>query len=242
MRTAVAPLLALALCLTVHPARAARTLSADHAIAVKLESSQPTAVALPEPVASVSVGVAPERLSLDYDGPYLFLLPLDPTVTGRLFVVGQSGTLYTLTFKVATPADDVVHLTAPPTTPTVKSQPFSVASLLRALRTDTPLPGQHTVDIPAPVLPDARVRLTASHALALGSRVGLVLTVRNTQTAPLALDVRIGAPVEDATGAALSLSTWTWPPHLTIRAIAADEEVLSPQGHTRLYVILERRP
>src|SRR5712691_13377024 len=180
MRTAVAPLLALTLCLTVHPARAARTLSADHAIAVKLESSQPTAVALPEPVASVSVGVAPERLSLDYDGPYLFLLPLDPTVTGRLFVVGQSGTLYTLTFKVATPADDVVHLTAPPTTPTVKSQPFSVASLLRALRTDTSLPGQHAVDIPAPVLPDARVRLTASHALALGSRVGLVLTVRNT--------------------------------------------------------------
>ena len=51
---------------------------ADRPIAVKLETSQPTAIALPEPVASVSVGLAPERISLDYDGPYLFLLPLDP--------------------------------------------------------------------------------------------------------------------------------------------------------------------
>ena len=63
---------------------------ADRPIAVKLETSQPTAIALPEPVASVSVGLAPDRISLDYDGPYLFLLPLDPAITGRLFVVGQS--------------------------------------------------------------------------------------------------------------------------------------------------------
>ena len=73
---------------------------ADRPIAVKLETAQPTALALPEPVASVSVGLAPERVSLDYDGPYLFLLPLDPAITGRLFVVGQSGTLYVVTFKV----------------------------------------------------------------------------------------------------------------------------------------------
>src|SRR5438309_11802629 len=122
----IMPVLALSLYLAT-PAGAARSLSSEQLVSVKLELSQPTAVALPEPVVSVSVGVAPERFSLDYDGPYLFLLPLDPTVTGRLFVVGQSGTLYTVLFKVANPADDVVHLTTAPTTPVATPQPFAVA-------------------------------------------------------------------------------------------------------------------
>ena len=100
MRPYVVPLLAGGLCACARPVLAARSVPADRPIAVKLETSQPTAIALPEPVASVSVGLAPERVSLDYDGPYLFLLPLDPAITGRLFVVGQSGTLYVVTFKV----------------------------------------------------------------------------------------------------------------------------------------------
>ena len=117
-------------------------------IAVKLETSQPGG-ALPEPVASVSVGLAPERMSLDYDGPYLFLLPLDPAITGRLFVVGQSGTLYVVTFKIAAPADDVVHVTATPAGAARGAPPpVSVATLLRALRTGTAVPGQQAVDLP----------------------------------------------------------------------------------------------
>jgi len=230
----------LALCLA-SPALAARSLSAEQPVTVKLELSQPTAVALPEPVASVSVGVGPERFSLDYDGPYLFLLPLDPTVTGRLFVVGQSGKLYTITFKVATPADDVVHLSVAPATPTGKAQPFSVASFLRALRTNTALPGQHSADLPPPALPDTRVTITDSQALALGQALGLVLKVRNTQATPLALDLRVGSTEAPPVGV-VALSTWTWPPRLTIRAVAAETEVLGPEGETRVFLVLERRP
>ena len=33
-------------------------------------------------------------------GRISFCCPLDPAITGRLFVVGQSGTLYVVTFKV----------------------------------------------------------------------------------------------------------------------------------------------
>src|SRR5438128_201750 len=186
------PVLALTLCL-VTPAWAARSLSADQPVTVKLEPSQPTAVALPEPIASVSVGMAPERFSLDYDGPYLFLLPLDPTVIGRLFVVGLSGKLYTVLFKVASPADDVVYLTTAPATPVATPQPFAVASLLRALRTPTTLPGQHAAELPPPALPDTRVTITGSQAMALGQTLGLILQVRNTQPTPLALDLRIGS-------------------------------------------------
>src|SRR5713101_9621132 len=170
MRPGVAPLLLLSLAL-VSAAQAARSVSADRPVAVTLEPTQPTAVALPEPVASVSVGLAPERFSLDYDGPYLFLLPLDPTIAGRLFVVGQSGTLYTLTFKVAAPADDVVHVTAAAAQPHAggKPQPFSVASLLRALRAGSTVPGQQPVDLPPPALPDTRVQVTGSSAYTIGS-------------------------------------------------------------------------
>ncbi len=242
MRVCVVPVLALLM--LVQPVHAARSITANQPIAVKLETSQPTAVALPEPVASVSVGMAPERFSLDYDGPYLFLLPLDPTIAGRLFVVGQSGTLYVLTFKVASPADDVVHVTAAAAQPHAggKPQPFSVASFLRSLRAGSPVPGQQPVDLPSPALPDTRVQAMGSSALAVGSVLGLVLTLKNTQTVPLALDLRIGAPVESHAEGVLSLDTWTWPPRLTIKAVAADEEVLAPGTETHVYVILERRP
>ena len=157
--------MALALCLA-RPALAARSLPADRPITVKLETSQPTAIALPEPVASVSVGLAPERISLDDDGPYLFLLPLDPAITGRLFVVGQSGTLYVVTFKVGT-AGRRRHPRARPrqrVQRAARHHQLSIATLLRALRTGTAVPGQQAIDLPPPVLPDPRVRVTGSLA------------------------------------------------------------------------------
>ena len=223
------------------PAWAVRAVSADHPIAVKLEPSQPTAIAFPEPVASISVGVEGERFSADQDGPYLFLLPRDPTVTGRLFVVGQSGKLYVVTFKVATPADDVVYLTAAPGNPQVTPQPFTVASLLRALRTGTSLPGQQVHDGPLPAPNDPRVSLTDATTVTRGGMRGLVLTVRNTQTIPLTLDVRVGEGRAPTGEDVVALSTWIWPPRLTIKAVAVDDERLGPDGQTRLYVVFEER-
>jgi len=225
------------------PVLAARSVAADRPIAVKLETAQPTALALPEPVASVSVGLAPDRVSLDYDGPYLFLLPLDPAITGRLFVVGQSGTLYVVTFKVAAPADDVVHVLATPAgAASGPPPPLSVARLLRALRTGTSVPGQQAVDLPPPVLPDSRVRVTGASALALGTTVGLVLTVRNTQPTPLILDLRLDMPIEAPSEGVIPLSAWTWPSRLPIRAVAAEDEVLAPASETRVYLLFDRRP
>ena len=114
--------------------------------------------------------------------------------------------------------------------------PLSVATLLRALRTGTAVPGQQAIDLPPPVLPDPRVRVTGSSALAVGTTLGLVLTLRNTQQTPLTLDLRLGAPVEAPSEGVIPLSTWTWPPRLTIRAVAAEDEVLAPASETRVYV------
>jgi hypothetical protein len=243
MRPCVAPLLLLSLAL-VSATQAARSVSADRPVAVTLEPTQPTAVALPEPVASVSVGLAPERFSLDYDGAYLFLLPLDSTIAGRLFVVGQSGKLYVVTFKVGTPADDVVHVThgTPDAKAGLKPQPLTVSSFLRAVRTGKALPEQQPADVPPPALGDTRLSLVDTQAVARGSMIGLVLRLRNTQTTPLTLDVRVGLEQGTPAEGVVRLSTWTWPPTMTIRAVAVEDEIVGPDGQTRVYVILERRP
>jgi hypothetical protein len=237
------PALTLGLWLGVTTAAlAARSLSADHPIAVKLEPSQPTAVAFPEPVASVSVGLATERFSLDYDGPYLFLLPLDPAVTGRIFVVGQSGKLYPLTFQVARPADDVVHVTATaPQPPIPVVPPMTPTTLLRALRTGMTLPGHKEADIPPPAITDTRVALLGMTAHTIDGTIALVLSLQNTQPTPLTLDLRVDVPTPSQDGL-VALHTWTWPPRLQVRAIAADTEILVPHGQTRVYVLLGRRP
>jgi hypothetical protein len=228
------------LCLVLPPlAFAARTAPTDHPVSVRLEVTQPTAIALPEPVASVSVGIAPERFSLDYDGPYLFLLPLDPTVSGRLFIVGHSGTLYTVLFKVASPADDVVSLVSAARTST--AAPFTTASFLRALRTGTAIPGQTADDLPPPTLPDSRLTVLSTTTVRIGTQLGQVLTIKNTDLQPVALDVRIGQPDARSEAGAVAMSTWTFPPRLTIKAVATEHEQLAPGTEGRIYLIFERR-
>ena len=229
----------LALVLSLIPsAWAARSTAADQPVALKLDTAQPTAVALPEPISSVTVGLDGERLSADYDGPYLYLIPRDSTVSGRLFVTGHSGKLYIVTFKVGSPADDVVHLTT--AAPTTKAPPFTVASFLRSLKAGTALPGTQPVDVPPPAIPDERLSLTGVQALGLGVTSGLVLTLRNTSAQALALDLRIGESAPESPGV-VALARWTFPPRLSIKAVAADDEVLGPGGSTRVYLILERR-
>lgn len=228
------------------PALAARSVPHDQPVAVRLEHAQPTAVVLPEPVASVSLGVAKERFSLDYDGPYLFLQALEPTVAGRLFVVGQSGTLYTVLFRVGTPVDDVVHLVTPPTPAHAvgaSAQPLGVSTYLRALKTGTALPGQTPADLPPPVRADARLTVTGTQAFAWGSTLGLVVALRNTSIAPLTLNLRVGLDlVADPGEGVAHVSTWGLLPRVTVTAVAADDEVLSPGASTRVYLLGERRP
>lgn len=229
--------------LAVIPASAARTVPADTPLVVRLALGQPTAIALPEPIRSVTVGLDQQVMSADYDGPYLFLIVLDPTVTGRVFIVGASGTLYALTFRVGTPADDVVHITPPPPQALPPpAPPLSVSTVLRALRTQTAIPGQQPSEAPPPHPHDPRLRLDQLTALRAGSFVGMTFTVHNTQQAPLTLDIRVGDPTDMGMDGIVHLERWVWPPWLTLRAVAADHDVLEPGGATRVIAVFERRP
>jgi len=220
------------------PALAARTTPADHPVALKLELGQQTAVVMPEPITKVIVAQDDKVLSVDYEGVYLFVLVKDSTYSGRLFVVLQSGKLQAVTFKIASPSDDIVSLVS--TTTGKSAPPFSVGSMLRALRTQTALPGQQASEVPAPVPADTRVVLAATQAISVGGMIGMVVTVHNTQTVPVALDLRVGLASEPESSS-VALSTWTWPPRLTLKAVAAEQELLPPDGQTRLYLVYQRR-
>lgn len=223
------------------PAYAERSLTADKAIHVRLEVLQITAVVFPEPIESVPIGVNAKGWDLDYTGPYLLIMPLQEGVTGgRLFVIGaDSGKMYSVNFSVATPSDDIVYITVP--TPGQKLPPFSVPSYLRALKAGTSVPGMSKVDMVAPSLNDTRLALVETHATAVGSLIGMVLTVRNTQPHALVLDVRVGAQQDAPDDATVALSAWIWPPRMTLKALTLDNDLLPPGSQGRVYVVMEKR-
>jgi hypothetical protein len=230
---------------TTAPTFAARTVPVDQPVTIRLELQQTTAVVLPEPVASVTVGMAPEQFSLDHDGPYLFLIALDPAVAGRLFVIGASGKLYLITFRVAAPADDIVSLAAsqpPDRPPSATHAGRSLAQMLRALRTRTVLPGEQAVEMPAPTLPDAALTVVQTQAVAWGAMLGVTVTVQNVSPLRQVLDIR--ERPKDSTGVSgvQYVRTWVVPPRLTVKALAAEDELLEPGTQTRVFFLLEKRP
>ena len=238
-------LLALALLLALPGvSRAARTVTlGTDPVLVRLEVAQPTAVVFPEAVAAVPTGADPARLSLDYDGRYLFVQAREPDVQGRLFVLGASGRLYALRFTVARPADDLVTLTTPPAAAAAPHRPVQPLDLLKALRFGTPLPGVTATTLPPVQSPDARVQVLGQQVLTLDAHLGVVLTITNVHTAPVALELRVGLVATGLLPASvIFLDAWPLPPGTVLTAIAADDELLGPQGTTRLYWLLERRP
>jgi hypothetical protein len=237
--------LAILLALPGATAAARTVVLTNDPIAVRLEVHQPTAVVFPEAVAAVPTGADPARLSLDYDGPYLFLQPREPGVQGRLFVVGASGRLYGIRFTVASPPDDMVTIettaaASPAKTPSRAVQPFD---LLKALRFGTPLPGVTATTLPPVQSPDARLQVLGQQALALDVYLGVVVTITNVHPEPVGLELRVGVPhAAPLPETMVSLDGWPLPPGTVLKAVAADDEVLGPRGTTRLYWLLERRP
>jgi hypothetical protein len=207
-------------------------------VVVRLQPRQPTAVQFPEPIAAVPTGADPHTLSLELEGPRLFLQPLTPAVQGQLFVLGVSGRSYPLRFTVGRPADTEVVVTLPPagTSPSTApsrpaaevggatlASPVTVRELLVGMLRDTPPPGVSVAPHTQVVLETATLRITTQRVYVTGSLQGYVAEAvnRTAETLPLRL------PEYYAPG---------------LKALSVTAEVLPPHRTTTVYLIFQPAP
>jgi hypothetical protein len=205
----------------------------DAPVVVHLQLRQPTAVQFPEPIAAVPTGADPHTLSLELEGPRLFLQPLTADVQGQLFVLGVSGRSYPLRFTVGRPADTEVVVTLPPagTSPSTaphrpaaevggatRASPVTVRALLVGMLRDTPPPGVRVAPHTQVVLETATLRITTQRVYVTGSLQGYVAEAVNRTAKPLPLRL----PEYYASG---------------LTALSATAEVLPPQGTTTVWLI-----
>ena len=207
---------------------AARTLVlTDAPIAIRLQYLQPTAVTLPEAIASVPTGADPAKLSLELDGARLFLQALDPKVSGRLFAVGVSGRIYPIRFQVGSPADTNVTVlrpapsAAPPQAPPSASMSgLTLRSLLAAMIRAQPLSGVTEAADAQTLLDTERLHMTTVRVYVAGAYLGYQAQAVNRTDAPLPLAL----PAYYAPG---------------LKAISADVEIIPPRGTATVYLVFQ---
>jgi hypothetical protein len=203
-------------------------------VVVRLQLRQPTAVHFPEPIAAVPTGADPHTLSLELEGPRLFLQPLTRDVQGQLFALGVSGRSYPVRFAVRKPADTEVVVTLPPaasaapgaapagapggTAPPGLASPVTVRALLVGMLRDTPPPGVSVAPHTQVVLETATVRITTTRVYVTGTLQGYVAEAVNRTAEPLPLRL----PAYSAPG---------------LKALSAAAEVLPPHGTTTVYLV-----
>jgi hypothetical protein len=219
-------------------ALADRTMVAGQLQPVRLEVNQPTAVCFPEEVASVSVGWDEATLAIKQYGPCLTLqTPYNP-LAGRLIVIGKTAQVYSLPFKVQTPADDVVRivLAAPATE---KAVPWTPGALVRGLVTRTPLPGAKASPMPLPQWTDPRLRVLDLRVLHVGGLEGVVLTVLNPQDTPLVLDERLGEEAPPSPEV-VHLSSLRFPALYTVLRVQVSSRQLAPGMQAQIILVAKR--
>jgi hypothetical protein len=201
-------------------------------VVVRLQPRQPTAVQFPEPIAAVPTGADPYTLSLELEGPRLFLQPLTSDVQGQLFALGVSGRSYPVRFTVGRPADTEVVVTLPPAAPAAPGgAPASpappalgslvtVRDLLVGMLRDTPPAGVSVAPYTQVVLETDTVRITTQRVYVTGTLQGYVAEAVNRTAAPLPLRL----PEYTAPG---------------LKALSATAEVVPPHGTTSVYLVFQ---
>jgi hypothetical protein len=233
VRTLLFPLALLSLLPRVGAAARPVVFTGDPVV-VRLQLRQPTAVQFPESIAAVPTGADPHTLSLELEGPRLFLQPLTPDVQGQLFALGVSGRSYPVRFAVRTPADTEVVVTLPPATPTAPgaapagdparqapsglASPITVRDLLVGMLRNTPPPGVSVAPHTQVVLETDTMRITTQRVYVTSTLQGYIAEAvnRTAESLPLRL------PEYIAPG---------------LKALSATAEVLPPHGTTTVYLV-----
>ena len=222
-------------------AHAVRTVHAEGAITIKLEIGQPSAMVFPEEISTITTAMPEARLMINKDQAYAGFVLKDPEMPrNRQIVTGMSGRIYMVYTEVAKTAKDVDDLVY--VTHKIPSQAdiASPLSLMRLVRSPKGPGSAQPLTLVLPTTHDPRITLSKPQQYSLGPYQALVLTVTNTQDHPLRLDERLGEDGEEAPMTA-RLATWAWPPKRKVELVAVEQDVLTPQGSTTLYIIVTER-
>ena len=223
-------------------AHAARTVTSEGLIPVKLEIGQPTVMVFPEEVSTITTAMPEARLMISKDNVTVGFVLLDPTMPpNRQVVVGFSGKPYLVLTELAAPGkrgDDLVYVTHK--LPSQRDL-FTPVSVIRDLHSPQGSGAPQPLTLALPNPSDTRVRLVRPQQYAVGQYQALVMTIENTQPVALELDDRVGEPVETSRADLVPLQGWIWAPGRRVKAVAVDHTVLPPQGSTTLYVVFEEK-
>lgn len=250
MRVAGSLVLGLCLCLgSTSAVLAKRTINADQPIKIRAEIQQVVGVIFPERVASATPGMPQDRMQVGKSGALLTLLPIDPTIPpGRVFVVGETGTIYVVHYEpVSAKGDDEVYITrASPAKKVEMTAETLMRGLLASPLAPLALPGAKVQESVTPFLPvppadDLRLLLRSARLESVNDLLALRVQLENTQDTPLLLDYRVGTPSSVTSPSTIVLDRWVWPPRYDVALLVLDQDILSPHGSTTLYVIYKER-
>jgi hypothetical protein len=174
---------------------AARTVVlTEEPVVLRLQALQPVAVTFPEAIASVPTGADPNTLSLELEGPRLFVQALGKDVRGLLFVVGVSGRIYALRYLVTTPADTEVVVVRPEQPPTSAApgapEPgpgLTVRMLLASMLQGRTLAGVTESPDTQVLLTTEALRMVTTRVYVAGPLLGYTAEAHNLTEAPLPL-------------------------------------------------------
>lgn len=233
----------LLLSLLGRPAWAVRTVQVDQVLVLRLEANTPAAVIYPELMVDTICGYGDATMEMKAKGPNVYLVPkqVPEGFAGHVFAVGESGEVYVIHFKVASPSDDKVYVIHPPAAASTKAVPLDPPTLLQYLYAGHPIPGEQPGDLAAPALTDGRLTFLEMQSVRVQGWYGALVRVRNASPQPLVLDMRAGFVGEIPVTSVL-LSALAWPPRVQPLLLAAKQELLPPEMETTIVVVLERIP
>lgn len=216
-------------------AGAVRTVEARGApLAVRVAVGRMTQVTFWEPIASVVTNFAKEQMSFETTGPRLYLAPLEPGLSGELFIVLTTGQPITLAVVEASERRDLAVQVLPPAAEAERlrreTTELTALRLLRAMLLGRPAAGitvsRGTGDV---VYDDGAVRLTLDAVWRTPRLEGLILAAENLR--PLWIRLPIERFVLPGLLAVHAEAETLAPPPATA------EERLAARHRTRLYLV-----
>ena len=175
--------------LFVSPAFAARAVNYVGTVTVNVAVLNATEVVFPEEIASVVMGIANEKVSLEHEKNILFIQPLAADLEGSIFVIGRSGKSYELSVVVVdkTTRDRQLKITTTEEIEKERVQELKALTplgLMRSMVSGQEIDGVFLDSKELVIYEDTGLRLTAERSYDAVGMKGYVIKIENLGQIP----------------------------------------------------------